>query len=75
MAEHTTEQRPFEVGDQVVLITGGPVMAVNGFRSAAHELDKVRKVECQWFAGKKLERGSFASKTLRYATDDDLKKK
>jgi uncharacterized protein YodC (DUF2158 family) len=49
----------FVVGDIVKLKSGGPEMTV-------HSLPEVpnRSYRCQWFAGKKLESGSFPPESL-----------
>lgn len=59
----------FKVGDRVVLVAGGPVMAVEAVLGypAAEEQDLVR---CQWFGGKKLESGVFPTASLRTAPDE-----
>lgn len=63
----------FKVGDQVVLLSGGPTMTVKGFRERLDDRadpDSVvgrdsKLVKCQWFAGKKLEEGAFPAESLR----------
>jgi uncharacterized protein YodC (DUF2158 family) len=55
----------FELGDKVKLISGGPTMAVNSHM----QLDD--KLQCVWFAGKKLEYGLFAQESLVAAKDDE----
>lgn len=52
-------------GDQIVLLSGGPVMTVQ------EEVRDGKGVWAQWFSGKKLERGHFAYGTFRAATDAD----
>jgi uncharacterized protein YodC (DUF2158 family) len=49
----------FEIGTIVKLKSGGPDMAIKGSgnTSGTH-------VICQWFAGKKLEQGSFPLESL-----------
>lgn len=49
----------FAVGDIVKLKSGGPEMTV---RVIPTELNK--SYTCQWFAGKKLEQGSFPGDSL-----------
>jgi len=49
----------FAVGDIVKLKSGGPEMTV---RAIPTELTK--SYTCQWFAGKKLEQGSFPGDSL-----------
>jgi uncharacterized protein YodC (DUF2158 family) len=56
------------VGDLVVLRSGGPVMTVEGVgmdRESAY---------CAWFSGKKLEHGSFNVATLERPPVDAAKK-
>lgn len=47
----------YKVGDEVYLKVGGPKMVVEKVVSSAY-------VRCQWFAGKKLDSGSFAPDSL-----------
>lgn len=63
----------FKIGNQVQLLSGGPVMTVQ-------RIDEGSRISgitiyCQWFAGKKLESGRFAPDTLRHVTEDEVKKK
>ena len=50
----------FKVGDLVMLKAGGPVMTVNDVPDGAY----VRVYRCQWFAGKKLDSGTFMREEL-----------
>ena len=50
----------FNNGDIVQLKSGGPKMTV-------HSVEPSR-ITCQWFAGSKLERGSFPAESLEPAT-------
>lgn len=50
----------FVVGDTVKSKAGGPVMTV----FQVHESDRGSSKTCQWFAGKKLERGHFMDAEL-----------
>jgi uncharacterized protein YodC (DUF2158 family) len=62
----------FKVGDLVVLKSGGPPMTVqqvNSTMTPAHE------IQCQWFSGKKLEQGYFASDSLTKAPPETPKDK
>jgi len=70
----------FKVGDQVMLLSGGPSMTVNRLIRRSHPSDdplfldndgkgKIVSFGCQWFSGKKLEDGSFAVGTLKFAND------
>jgi uncharacterized protein YodC (DUF2158 family) len=49
----------FKVGDIVKLKSGGPDMTVRVVPGGA-----VTTYTCQWFAGKKLEQGSFPGDSL-----------
>jgi uncharacterized protein YodC (DUF2158 family) len=48
----------WKVGDQVQLNSGGPVMTVQQVLSTGSDY------RCQWFAGKKLESGTFPGVSL-----------
>lgn len=50
----------FKVGDIVQLKSGGPEMTVKAVPPPHSEL-----YTCQWFAGKKLESGTFPSDSLK----------
>ncbi len=62
----------FETGELVCLKSGGPVMTVQGYASSVGD-----DYMCQWFAGKKLERGKFPPSSLKKvdAKGNDLEKK
>jgi len=49
-----TNKKKYKIGDIVRLKSGGPSMTVRGFTSELEEL-----LECQWFAGDKLQFGVF----------------
>ena len=62
----STRKPTLKIGDIVYLVTGGPSMSVaeaireykngsNGFHG---------NYKCQWFAGKKLEHGTFPEESL-----------
>lgn len=53
----TTELKSVKVGDVVTLRSGGPEMTVKAVYSDGD-------IECQWFAGKKLESGFFPLNSL-----------
>lgn len=55
--DNNKSSQEFKTGDTVKLISGGPVMSV---KNPNH----FNWVICQWFAGKKLEEGQFASESL-----------
>ncbi len=50
----------YKVGDKVKLNVGGPDMAVNEVHSGLAGTS----YRCKWFAGKKLEVGSFVEEML-----------
>jgi uncharacterized protein YodC (DUF2158 family) len=54
-------KKKFPKGAKVQLTVGGPLMAVNGYEEVGPHY---RKIECQWFSGKKLETGYFAPEAL-----------
>lgn len=56
MVEMSRKSEEFNVGDQVVLKSGGPVMTVTGVEVLTLRGGEYR---CSWFGGKKLEGGSF----------------
>lgn len=63
--------KKFKVGQIVQLRSGGPEMTVS-------EIDLYGKesfVECQWFGGRKLEKGRFPVESLVEPSPDDAKKK
>lgn len=47
----------FAIGDTVKLKSGGPLMTIDS-------IDARNKIFCKWFAGSKLENGTFDKKTL-----------
>ncbi len=53
----------FKVGDLVTLKAGGPVMTVNTVPDGKY----MKVYRCQWFAGKKLEGGTFMLEELQAA--------
>ena len=48
-------------GDKVCLVSGGPIMAVQG-------IEKKKLVRCFWFDGKHLRHGDFAPESLESLT-------
>jgi len=56
----------FKSGETVKLISGGPIMTVKKHDYAG--------VECQWFAGKKLESGYFSPDSLIRVSADEKEK-
>jgi uncharacterized protein YodC (DUF2158 family) len=61
-----TQNTSFNIGDIVVLKSGGPEMTV---QSKPDGLESF--YWCQWFAGKKLERGRFPFASLKSASDSE----
>ena len=57
-----TKASQFEVGTIVKLKSGGPEMTIQSFSN-----DGV-SAYCQWFAGKKLESGTFPEDSLEAVT-------
>lgn len=51
---------PFEIGDTVVLNSGGPIMSITS-------MSPDRSIWCTWFAGKKNEKASFKPENLLHA--------
>jgi len=56
----------FQTGETVKLISGGPTMTVKG--------SDYNSVDCQWFAGKKLESGYFPPDSLIRVSVDEKEK-
>lgn len=56
----------FAAGDKVRLNIGGPIMVVKNLHSLSGSV-----LTCQWFVGKKLEEGTFASQSLVRVTDEE----
>ena len=52
-------QSKFAIGDIVKLNSGGPEMTVQSLPGSSNS-----NYRCQWFAGKKLESGSFPPDSL-----------
>ena len=58
-------KQEFEIGEIVMLKSGGPGMTVQSYD------DDRASYTCQWFAGKKLEKGVFKETSLvRKATEN-----
>ena len=57
--------KEFKTGDIVELKSGGPKMTVQEFNGG------FQKFVCQWFAGKKLERGTFLGEQLKRVDQDE----
>jgi uncharacterized protein YodC (DUF2158 family) len=53
----------FKVGDIVKLKCGGPEMTVNTVGSIRSHIE-AGSYRCQWFAGKKLDHGTFPFESL-----------
>ena len=56
-------KQEFQIGDIVKLKSGGPDMTVQEYEGA------YERYTCQWFAGKKLERGFFKEASLERKVD------
>jgi len=59
----------YNEGTIVQLKSGGPKMTSTG------STDSNGRIQCQWFAGSKLEQGWFQPNTLVVKSDKDEKKK
>lgn len=60
-------EQKFNVGDKVKLNAGGPDMSVSKIGKSFNKENKLvfnGSYDCQWFAGKKLETGTFRQETL-----------
>lgn len=55
------QQAAFNIGDIVKLKSGGPDMTVRDINDVGNS---GVYFQCQWFAGKKLESGSFRGESL-----------
>jgi uncharacterized protein YodC (DUF2158 family) len=54
----------FNIGDIVTLKSGGPDMTVRKVYTKEMSSDFGGTYQCQWFAGKKLDSGSFPQESL-----------
>jgi len=63
---NSKSSQKFKTGETVKLISGGPIMTVKEHDYA--------NVECQWFAGKKLESGDFPPDSLVRVNVDEKEK-
>ena len=61
-----SEKSTYSIGEIVRLKSGGPDMTVNSENKNMY--DKIVGYTCQWFAGKKLEKGSFPTESLEPVT-------
>lgn len=57
----------FDVGDLVKLKSGGPDMTIQSVNNSAAPYT----YWCQWFAGRKLERGNFSEASLESAENGE----
>ncbi|EPK0249914.1 DUF2158 domain-containing protein [Serratia marcescens] len=57
----------FDVGDLVKLKSGGPDMTIQ----SVSETSTSYSYWCQWFAGRKLERGNFSEASLESAENGE----
>lgn len=60
----------FSVGDIVKLKSGGPDMTVNDVRRNYDTKQETGMFGCQWFAGKKLDSGTFPFESLMLVTEE-----
>lgn len=58
-------EHEFQTGEIVKLKSGGPDMTVRAKANTSGT-----SYLCQWFAGKKLEQGTFAKESLEYVKKD-----
>jgi len=58
----------FKVGDLVVLKSNGPTMTIEKVAVNINTQEFVGTYRCQWFAGKKLDTGSFPEDSLEAYT-------
>jgi len=61
-----TNQTTFEIGYIVQLKSGGPEMTVQSVPE-----NPKQSYRCQWFAGKKLESGTFPPDSLKLVKPED----
>jgi uncharacterized protein YodC (DUF2158 family) len=59
-----TRTPKFNLGDSVYLKSGGPEMSVYEIITGFSSKEFNGNYKCQWFAGKKLENGSFTEESL-----------
>ncbi len=68
----------FKVGDLVQLKSGGPIMTVQDTGVLLDALSDALSgtgISCQWFAGTKLERGSFPKESILKIQEENNEKK
>lgn len=63
LPKYMAAKNRFKAGDLVILKSGGPVMTVLGEHRNTRT-ETLIGYYCQWFAGKKLEKGEFAEASL-----------
>ncbi|EDY5782173.1 DUF2158 domain-containing protein [Salmonella enterica] len=54
----------YNVGDLVTIKSGGPVMTIEKPIIGASSKEFIGSYKCQWFAGKKLDTGTFPEASL-----------
>lgn len=54
----------YNIGDQVVIKSGGPAMTIEKAIKDSPFGSFTGKYKCQWFAGKKLDTGTFPEESL-----------
>jgi uncharacterized protein YodC (DUF2158 family) len=57
----------FQLGDLVVLKSGGPTMTIDAVNTDIFDDDRITGIVCVWFVGEKLERVRFDQKALQHA--------
>lgn len=69
MANSTVRIPKYKLGDKVKLIVGGPDMAIREVTNNHDNTKFIGSYKCQWFAGKKLDWGSFPEENLILVTE------
>lgn len=64
-------ENKFEVGQVVKLKSGGPDMTIESLRKNFDTKAFLGEYSCQWFAGKKLEKGIFPEQSLELVEDEN----
>ncbi|PHM69015.1 YodC family protein [Xenorhabdus kozodoii] len=54
----------YKLGDRVYLNSGGPEMTISDIELQIRTDEFTGTYRCQWFGGKKLERGTFPEESL-----------
>lgn len=64
-----SNQKKFKVGDIVKLKSGGPDMTVEAVDRNFNN-EETGSFTCQWFAGRKLDEGSFPLESIILVTEE-----